>query len=79
MDRGTLRALALAAEIGFVIAVPIVVFSYLGSWADRQLGTEPLFLLIGVLLGMFTGFYSIYQLITFRRNDDQPPKGRDGR
>lgn len=77
IDRDTLRALGLAAEIGFAIAVPIVAGSYLGSWADRQLGTEPLFLLVGVLLGMFAGFYTIYQLMRFRRGDNQPPTGRD--
>lgn len=74
MDRGTLHALALAAEIGFAIAIPIVLGAYLGAWVDRQFGTEPLALLLGVLTGVFSGFYTIYRLLAFRR-DNGPSRG----
>jgi ATP synthase protein I len=76
-NRGTFWLLALAMELGFSVAIPLVVLAYLGSWADNQFGTKPLFLILGVLVGVFSGFYNIFRLLNYHRDDR--PTGRDDR
>ncbi len=41
--------LPLALNIGFSIAVPIVLLTLLGRFADRNFETSPLFLIIGAV------------------------------
>lgn len=45
---------------GLTIAVSTALFGWLGVLADDRLGTEPLFVLLGVFLGFGAGFYSMY-------------------
>jgi F0F1-type ATP synthase assembly protein I len=40
-----------AFATGLELVVPTVVFTLLGFWADRALGTAPLFLILGVVFG----------------------------
>lgn len=48
--------------MGFTIAIPIVVFAYGGHLLDGLTHTEPLFLLLGLLLGLITGAYGAFRL-----------------
>lgn len=48
--------------MGFTIAIPIVLFAYLGHLLDGLTHTEPLFLLLGLLLGLISGAYGAYRL-----------------
>lgn len=41
-------ALSVAYELGYLIAIPIVIFAFGGAYADRHFGTSPLFLLVGI-------------------------------
>ncbi|MBM7605328.1 F0F1-type ATP synthase assembly protein I [Metabacillus crassostreae] len=34
-----------------------------GKWVDDLLGTEPLFLIVGLLLGLAIGIYAMYRLV----------------
>lgn len=56
-------ALSLAWQLGFLIAVPIAGFFFLGFLADKFLGTRPLFLILGLLLGIITTVYEVYHWI----------------
>ena len=47
------------AGVGVHFAATIGVFSALGYWGDGQLGTSPLFLLVGVFLGFGLGLKSL--------------------
>jgi F0F1-type ATP synthase assembly protein I len=61
------------ASIGFELAVPLVLFMYLGYRLDGWVGTEkPVFLLAGALLGMVVGFYTLAKriLATRTRGDE---------
>lgn len=49
---GFWRALALASELGYVIAVPLVLLAAGGRFADRRFGTSPVLLFVGVLLAI---------------------------
>lgn len=46
------RALSDYFGIGLQIAASFAFFVFLGYWADSKLGTSPLLLLAGVLVGM---------------------------
>jgi F0F1-type ATP synthase assembly protein I len=45
---------------GFELVVPTVLFTLLGLWIDSALGTSPLFLVVGFLLGAAGTFASQY-------------------
>jgi len=53
-------ALAFAAELGFLVAVPIGGFIFLGFLGDRFFETRPFFLIIGVVVGAIVSFYGAY-------------------
>jgi F0F1-type ATP synthase assembly protein I len=46
------QALAIGWELGYSIAIPIVLLALGGRLLDRRFGTSPLFLLGGVLLSL---------------------------
>jgi ATP synthase protein I len=49
------------AGVGVQFAGAIVIFFFAGRWLDGRLGTEPLFLILGVFVGAGAGFYSMYR------------------
>ncbi len=42
----------MAGQLGFIIALPLVLFALLGRWLDQYYNVSPLFLLLGVLLAL---------------------------
>jgi ATP synthase protein I len=56
--------LALFSEIGLVLLVTILGGVLGGYWVDRQLGTVPAFVLVGLALGMAGGAIAVNRLIT---------------
>lgn len=57
-------ALALAVSIGFAIAAPLTFFVIGGVWLDSTLNTRPIFILIGILLGLGSSGYYMWRLIS---------------
>lgn len=55
--------LALFSEIGFVLLVTTLAGVGIGYWVDNQLGTLPVFVLVGLFLGMAVGARGIWVLI----------------
>lgn len=45
---------------GFQLVFSILLFMGLGALADRKAHTQPLFLLIGLAIGMAAGFYAFW-------------------
>ncbi len=56
------EALGLVGALGFIIAIPLALGSYLGNYLDGRTGHQPLFLLLGLLLGLIIGIYGAYRL-----------------
>jgi len=48
--------------VGLEMAALVFVGVKIGEWADARLGTEKIFTLVGVLLGIAAGFYSLIKL-----------------
>ena len=63
------------AGAGLQFAITLVVFLFAGQWADKKLGTSPIFLLAGVFIGGAGAFYSMYRRLTAaQRADDERRK-----
>ena len=48
---------------GFQLAFSILFFMGMGHLADRAAHTEPLFLLIGLAIGLAAGFYAFWRRV----------------
>jgi len=56
-------ALSFAWQLGFLIAVPIGGFVVLGIFGDHFFKTQPLFLLLGIIIGCIITSYEVYHLL----------------
>ncbi|MDX1579631.1 MAG: AtpZ/AtpI family protein [Gemmatimonadota bacterium] len=63
---------------GITIALSTALFGWLGVQADERLGTDPLFVLLGVFVGFGAGFYSMYRELTSNGTSDEARPGNDG-
>jgi ATP synthase protein I len=54
-------ALGFAWELGYSIAVPLVVFALAGRLLDKYLGTSPWLLLVGLLVAIVSSSYIVYK------------------
>jgi F0F1-type ATP synthase assembly protein I len=54
-----LNVWAIAGEVGFLIAIPLVVLVLLGIKLDKYFATTPLFIIVGMLLAFVISTISI--------------------
>ena len=57
------ESLAQLGALGFTIAIPLALGSYLGNYLDSMTKHGPLFVMLGLLLGLVVGIYGAYRLI----------------
>ncbi len=62
---------AAVAGLGLQFVVAILLFLFIGKWADERLGTEPWLLIAGVFLGASASFYSIYRRLMQDQKRDE--------
>lgn len=62
-ERSLAQALALYGQLGLSVAVPLGVFTLLGHWGDQKLGTGSALLLVGLVIGAITAFYTLYRML----------------
>jgi ATP synthase protein I len=62
-NRHPLKGYVLMSAIVSQLVGSILAGVFLGRWIDGYTGTEPLFLIIGLLLGLSTGIYTMMHLI----------------
>jgi ATP synthase protein I len=75
----SLRGAGKYAGLGIQFVVAILLFLWIGQWVDRRLGTEPIFLYVGVFTGAGAAFYSMYRgLMADQRRDEAARRGRGG-
>jgi len=55
---------ALFSEIGIVLLITTLVGALGGYWVDKQLGTLPVFVVAGLLIGFGIGALAVYRLVT---------------
>ena len=56
----TWSALSLAWQLGYSIAIPLVVLALGGRFLDKKFGTSPWLLLSGVILSLFISTFLVY-------------------
>lgn len=56
------EALGQLGALGFIIAIPLALGTYIGDYLDGLTHHQPLFLMIGLLLGLVVGIYGAYRL-----------------
>jgi len=61
MDK-RLAALGLVG-VGFFVAGSIILGVVGGRWLDSKMGSEPLWLIVGLLLGIAVAFYGVYTML----------------
>lgn len=64
---GAVRAAAVALEFGFLVGGFIVLGLFGGRWLDARFDSAPVFLLSGLLLGMFGSVYVFYVIMRLLR------------
>lgn len=53
----------IGTEIGIKIALPLLLFVFLGVKVDKSIGTLPLFTILGILLALGCSVYLIWRMI----------------
>ncbi len=49
---------SIAFQLGFIIALPVIFFGFVGKWLDGKTGTYPLLTLIGIFTAItFTSIW----------------------
>ena len=68
------QAVAISTQFGFLLAASVLVGTLLGWLVDRWTSIGTIAILIGALLGMISGVYSIIRLVqTLVRNQQAEP------
>jgi ATP synthase protein I len=49
--------------VGFYICVCIVGGALGGLWLDKKFDTQPILILIGLILGLILAFWGVYQML----------------
>ncbi|MFD3446681.1 AtpZ/AtpI family protein [Microbacteriaceae bacterium 4G12] len=70
-QKNPMKAMALMSGILSQLVGSILIGIFLGKWIDSKLDTFPLFLVIGLLLGLGTGIYAMLRLIQHFYSGDQ--------
>jgi len=49
--------------VGFFIGISIVGGVVVGLWVDSKLGTSPVLVIVGLILGVILAVYGVYQML----------------
>ena len=55
--------LSLISQLGIIVLVCVFGCFFLGKFIDSKFGTEPIFTLVFLLLGVASGFNSVYKVV----------------
>ncbi|HAQ06057.1 MAG TPA: hypothetical protein DCR24_00385 [Bacillus bacterium] len=62
-NRYPFRAMALMSSILSTLVGSILIGIFTGRWADRHFETEPVFMIIGLMLGLSVGVYALIRTV----------------
>ncbi|MRX74147.1 hypothetical protein GJU40_18660 [Bacillus lacus] len=62
-QRQPLKSMALMSGILSQLVGSVLIGIFAGRWADGYFQTQPLFLVIGLLLGLAAGIYAMLKLV----------------
>ncbi|SFE61366.1 AtpZ/AtpI family protein [Alteribacillus iranensis] len=70
MAKKPFQTMALTSAILSYLVGPLLIGLFGGKWLDGKAGTEPLFLIVGLLAGLGAGVYGLVRLLR-EVGDDQ--------
>jgi ATP synthase protein I len=70
-----LRETAPYVGLGTALAVTVAAALGLGHWLDGRLGTDPIFLVVGGVLGVAAALYNFFRLVSGFSKRKTGPKG----
>jgi len=53
----------LVGQIGYIIAIPAVLFAFGGAYLDKYAGTSPLFVILGLSLAFLASAFGVARVI----------------
>lgn len=59
-NKKSFKPLALAWELGYTIALPLVGLALLGRFIDNYFGTSPIFLFVGIIVSIILTSFLVY-------------------
>ncbi len=68
------KLIGIAWELGYVIALPLILFALAGKFADTFFHSSPLFFLFGTLLAIIVSTIIVYRKIVKLMNDENNDK-----
>ncbi len=68
--RKIFQAVSLVTYLGLLMVISIGIGYFLGTRIDELLTTEPIFMIAGLLIGVASGFYTVYKVIQGAFDDD---------
>jgi F0F1-type ATP synthase assembly protein I len=69
-NRNPFQAMALMSAIVSQLVGSLLIGIFAGRWLDQKWGTEPIFLIIGLLVGLAAGTYSMLLSIRHYNSGD---------
>ncbi len=72
-----LRGVAALSQLGWVVAISILIPLGLGLWLDHQLSTSPLFILIGAVLGILVSTAGVVRIVVRNLQTIEKPSETD--
>jgi F0F1-type ATP synthase assembly protein I len=70
----TLRETAPYVGLGLTLAITVAAGLGAGHWVDRRLGTDPIFLVAGAVLGLAAALYNFFRLASGSSKRETGPK-----
>ena len=58
-------------NISYVLLASIAMFGGLGWWLDDLFVTKPLLTVLGIIGGLFLGFYNLYKVVSKLEKDNK--------
>jgi F0F1-type ATP synthase assembly protein I len=71
-----IKHLALISQIGLLMAIPIFLCLFIGLWLDEKFGTNGIFLIIFLLLGVFAAFRNLFVTVLSKIDGEKKGKKR---
>lgn len=78
--RRALRSAGRMSAVGWEFAAAVVGCLLLGWWADKKLGTSPWLSMVGLVLGSFAGFWTLFKAareLSRESTEDERSDARD--
>ena len=58
--------------VGFFIGICIIAGMLFGLWLDTRFDTRPIFIILGLIVGLILAFWGVYQMLIPFLNNKRP-------